>query len=391
MLSRRRSSSRRNGLTLLLLSVLATVPSILRGAPSAFAKDPPGTPSGSAPTPPPPPPRICNGVDAAVMTQLNADLAANDVLVVSYGVAGSSPCLHGRPDAPSICLPYQYGKDSDIHPPLVPANKPIRIRIIRPEGYSGQIAADGTPQESATAIAGSASPLGSRLQGNAEPHLAGSSYACIVETWDLAPRAPGAVKITASLLDPNGGTYKASSHVVELIVEGVYVGAIRVGIGAIVPFGQWSAQNGGPTYGVSSYSIRNSPQGGSAIYRDSWSPAELELVGGYTAFLSKRKLSNLGEPGFGLFGGLGLLAVAPASGSVTGLTSGYLGLEFSWRGLSFLGVGGVRRETVLLDGYHVGTHVASGANITGTGYVPAIGLVVGFTSDVLKIPGTYVH
>jgi hypothetical protein len=104
-----------------------------------------------------------------------------------------------------------------------------------------------------------------------------------------------------------------------------------------------------------------------------------------------RRLTALGDGGWGLFGGLGLVAVSPSSGNVTGLTSAYLGLEYSYHGFGALLVGGIRRETVLASGYEVNTHVAAGTPVPTTMTVaPAAGIVLNVTSDVLKIPGTFV-
>jgi hypothetical protein len=200
--------------------------------------------------------------------------------------------------------------------------------------------------------------------------------------WSVAPRAAGGMKITTQLTNLDGDVYKPSQHVSELVVEAMYIGALRFGVAAVVPF----AQNG-RGWGTSTYVVRPVSTGGNAIYEDSWAPAEIELVGGYTAFFSRRRLSALANGGWGLFGGLGLAAVSPATGNVTGLTSAYVGLERSWNGLQVLLLAGLRREPVLSSAYHVGDHVASGTILTGSEVLPAAGIMLGFTSDVLRIQG----
>jgi hypothetical protein len=287
------------------------------------------------------------------------------VLIVSYDKADRTPV---------IVLPRRTKDDRSSGLGTIKTNTRLRVIVLRPPQYPAQVVVDGAAaQLSGTSIVGS---TGTPTGGARE------TEACREDEWSLAPRASGAIKITTQLTDSSGNVYKSSAHVSEILVETQYVGAIRVGIGVVFPLDQ------NPTgFGTSVYSVRASPQGGNQIYRDSWTLADLELIGGYTAFLGDRGLSELGKPSFGLFGGLGLIAVSPNSGNVTGLTSGYVGLEFSYQGLQLLPLFGVRRETALLGSYQVGNHVAAGATVTGTAFFPVVAIMVGFTSDVLKIPG----
>jgi hypothetical protein len=203
----------------------------------------------------------------------------------------------------------------------------------------------------------------------------GDGDPCVTDVWSFAPRKEGVVNITTSLTG-----YAPSERTSEIIVEGRYVGAIRVGVAGVVPFGQNPA---GP--GISTYGIHSSPAGGNQIYKDSWTLADLELVAGYTAFLSPRRLTKMSQVGLGWFGGIGILSVSPASGNVNALNSVYTGLELSAGGFQAMFLGGFRRETELSSGYKVGDHAPAGASITSTAVLPVAAVMIGFTSDAFKI------
>ena len=214
---------------------------------------------------------------------------------------------------------------------------------------------------------------------------------CVFDDWVIGPRAPGAFSVTTSLIDSTGAEQKTTTRVTELVVETQYMGAIRVGVGMIVPFGQNSSVSS--RAGIATYSARPSPNGGSAIFRDTWSPFDLELIAGYSAFLSKdpRTSTKLSDGGWGLFSGVGILSVSSTTGNVTGLTSAYIGPEWSYHGFAAILLAGIKRVIVLSEGYEVGSQLAPGSSVpTSTTYRFAAGLLLSYTSDVFKFAGSSV-
>ncbi len=161
----------------------------------------------------------------------------------------------------------------------------------------------------------------------------------------FAPRLPGKANLTATL--SRGDTQDV--QVVEFIVEPTYVGAVRLGVSALF---------GGATdrgYGVRE--VAGSKQ--QEVVVTSKHKADLELVLGYSAYLSPRGYANASVFRFEPYVGVGLLNDSPTG--LQTLKSLHAGIE--WEPSANFGIaltGVVRRVTRLADGVHVGSPVSGG-------------------------------
>jgi hypothetical protein len=326
-------------------------------------------------------------VSDELRNKVNGWCTAGKDLVLSYGTTSSPISLQGfgSVTSPASCVPGTSGVG------ILDPNSGLHVRVIRPREYHSSVSSPNPVQVTALGIersAGPPMPEVRKAQAQASRKPPGE---CQVDEWYLGPRAPGPFTVATSLVNSKGEEQKVTTHVTELVVETQYMGAIRVGVGMIVPFGQNSSVSS--KAGVATYSVRPSPNGGSAIYRDTWSPFDLDLIAGYTAFLhpGPRRTTQLGKPGWGLFSGLGILSVSSTTGNIIGLPSAYLGLEFSWRGFAAILLAGAKRVTLLPDGYEVGSPIAPGSSVpTSTAYRFATGLLLSYTSDVFKFAGSSV-
>ncbi len=250
-------------------------------------------------------------------------------------------------------------------------NTPLVVYVAAPAAANVQVKTSATAKLIGPQIEPKAGPPGAKAFG-AKP-------SCRIHRLVLQPRPPGVFTVTTELYDAAGNADKQTTQTLEILVEQEYAGAIRVGVGFITPFADRDS-SGNIAGGTASYSVRDG-----LVYRDGWSPVDLELIAGYTQFLSKQRLTELGKFHMGLFAGLGLLKVSPGGGKVQALTSAYLGWEFAIGGFTFTPVVGVRRAIVLAHGLKVGDYVGSSTSITTTQFVPALGLTLGYTANALPI------
>jgi hypothetical protein len=290
------------------------------------------------------------------------------------------------PNHPVICT----GHWADRRPFQLEPNTSARVIVIRGAGsdWTSHVTASGDPQLAPQQILGAdgkPGPLaGFSALGASSPAQAPDRSAhdtCLSDVWTIAPRA-GGFHIAVALVDEKGTSYGPSERPIEVIVDQKYIGAIRVGIGATIPYDGRS-----DTFGTSVYGVHQAANGASVINRDSWSPLDLDLIAGYTAFFAPahRSVLELGGPGF--FFGSGLLSVSPSTGNVTAITSAYGGFEYSLGGMQFMALIGVHRENAIAAPYHDGQTVASSASVNATSYEPSFGVMFGYTADVFKIPG----
>ena len=190
-----------------------------------------------------------------------------------------------------------------------------------------------------------------------------------IEEKYFAPRLPGQANLTVTLKRAGEDTV----HTVEFVVEPVYVGAVRLGVAVLF---------GGATdraYGARS--VGGSKQ--SEVVATTSQKADIELVLGYSAYLSPRGYANPDWLRFEPYAGIGVLNDS-ASGLQT-LKSFHAGVE--WEPSANFGValtGVVRRVTRLADGLRVGSPV--------TGDVPTvqradlgIGLVFNLSPEFFRV------
>jgi hypothetical protein len=313
-----------------------------------------------------------------------------DVLIVSYaqsGVGKVDGCdlSNASYAAPGSCLPKAKGRSE--RSALLPTNEPIDVVVVFPGTYHSKVSATGNVQASNPVVQGPSLPRtpGAAAGGGGPPPPPN----CAVQRWHLGPRAAGPAVVTTSLTTPAGEDVKGSAYTIELAIETKYVGAIRVGLGMSF------ASFGSGTWGGSrSYGVRQEPDGRSIVHQDSEPFGNYEIVAGYSAFIintdgdvGSRPASHLTDLGVSFFAGLGVVSVS-STGTVNGLTSAYVGPEFSLGGVAIQGLVGVRRDTVPADGYPVGTYVPASFSLpTQNEYYFAAGVAVSVTSDIFKIAG----
>jgi hypothetical protein len=301
------------------------------------------------------------------------------VIVISYGHAlppnAESDCdpTGGDPSRPVECLPWT-GTGDGRGAYFLP-NHSLTVYVVLPS-------TDGTrptylSSVTATPNAGTSPPGIVPASTTAKLGAAvGAGATCVVDEYVLAPRPAGPFTVAASLTDKAGKAIAGSSHAIELVVETVYIGAVRVSLGLSFP-----------TVGARSWSVRSTSGGGTAIYEDAYSPAVFEVMAGYTAFFASATGRKLAHLRVGWYSGLGVVSSTPPSGNLTVFDAAYTGLEFSGAGFSLQFLAGIRRDTVLANGFQVGSHVSGTSVPTTTTFDFAPGIALGFTSDVFKIAG----
>lgn len=332
-----------------------------------------------------PPPSTCSlspEVTAALLKEdtllvLHSNISRSDGATIQDAATPACAFADGRLSSPVACLPYIHGGGRVIS---YRPNKHLSVYVVHADSDPPQYAssASATPTQALT-------PMG--VIPAKPPGLVGIAAVapCVVDRYQFAPRAPGAFTITTQLQGRDGKTVPGSLRGVELVVESVYVGAIRISAALTFPVG-----------GVHAWSVQPT-KGGSAIHEDGYSPMAFELVAGYTWFFpcSRPTTRTLSNVHWGWFNGLGLVSVAPVSSISSGITvfsSLYSGLEVSGGGLALEVLPlGVRRGTDLASPYTVGQHVAAGSSVpTTTGFHYAFALAVSMSSDVFKVAGATV-
>jgi hypothetical protein len=351
--------------------------------------------------------------------QLNADVTAANafaperpVLIISYARTNFfAPWLlqcndyspvrqavqFGYVDEPAICIlgEHHRRKSTGLGHPYFPPGVPLIVYVIHEPRVDAAVTASqvqgltslqvlpGTGAVTITSAAQSNNSLSSLANGSsmrAPKRTDGDD--CILDRYELAPRASGPFTVLSDLLDEKGAVVPGSPRSLEMLIDQSYIGAVRLGVAFSFS-----------TYGSRSFGVHQSANGGSAIYQDSYSPAAFELLAGYTAFLPTRYASEVrcsiwDCPVPSPFFGIGVVSATP-TGTFNVLTSAYVGAEVQMGPLTLqLLPIGVRRDTVLADGFRVGTPVPATATVPTTTklhYAPAFALTV--DGDIFKIAG----
>lgn len=190
-----------------------------------------------------------------------------------------------------------------------------------------------------------------------------------VEDKLFAPRLPGKANLTVTLTRGE----KQDVQVVEFLVEPVYVGAVRLGVAMLA---------GGATdrgYGVRK--VAGSSQ--QEVVVTSRHKADLELVLGYSAYLSPRGYANASIFRVEPYVGIGVLNDSPTG--LQTLKSLHAGVE--WEPSANFGIaltGVVRRVTRLADGVQVGSPV-TGSAPTQEQVDLGVGLVFNLSPEFFRV------
>jgi hypothetical protein len=197
----------------------------------------------------------------------------------------------------------------------------------------------------------------------------------VVSVISFAPRLPGPADIKIKQME--GG--KETSYTVELVVEETYIGAVRLGVSAVI--------KGAVDREYSAQARPGSQQ--AEIVAKSTGPVDLELVLGFAPYL----FDFIEEDGraavtgcrrcFAPYVGLGLLNQSATSLEL--LKSLHFGLEWEFApSFSVAGTFVVRRVTRLATGFEVGSPVGTDVPTT-MGYSLGCGLVFNFSPEFFKV------
>lgn len=203
-----------------------------------------------------------------------------------------------------------------------------------------------------------------------EDKTARADYA--IAEQDFAPRTPGQANLTITLR--RDGQTTDEVHTVEFIVEQTYLGAVRLGLGAV----------GGHAVDRA-YEARS--VGGSSqkeIAAKTRQDVDLELVLGYSAYLSPRGYVTGCYPWcFGPYVGVGILNQGATA--LETLKSLHAGLEWEPTPNFAIALTGVaRRVTRLADGYQVGSPVGDDVP-TVTRYELGYGVVFSLSPEFFRV------
>jgi hypothetical protein len=184
-----------------------------------------------------------------------------------------------------------------------------------------------------------------------------------IEEQEFGPRLPGTANLTVTTKRPN---QEDQTRVVEFLVEQTYLGAVRLGISAV--FG------GAVDRGYEARSVGGARQ--AEIVATSTEAVNLEVVLGYSAYLTPRSYANTNWFRFEPYVGIGVLNDSPTG--IQTLKSLYAGIEWEPTPNFAIALTGVaRRVTRLQNGLRVGSPV--------TGEVPTaqtIGLGAGLVFNL---------
>jgi hypothetical protein len=165
-----------------------------------------------------------------------------------------------------------------------------------------------------------------------------------VTEQEFGPRLPGTANLTISMQRP--GQAEPASRVVEFLVEQTYLGAVRLGVAVV--FG------GAVDRGYEARQVSGSPQ--AEVVATTKQTANLELVLGYSAYLTPRAYANTNWFRFEPYVGIGVLNDSPTG--LETLKSLHAGIEWEpTPNFAIALTGVVRRVTRLQDGIHVGSPV----------------------------------
>lgn len=209
-----------------------------------------------------------------------------------------------------------------------------------------------------------------------------------VSAYSFAPRKVGTADIRVQLLD-RGKQSVLDELNVEVLVEQTYIGALRIGIGAVLGNAVDRAYVAQKTGGSGQYQLATTTQ----------SVADPELVLGFApfvldAFSGGRRYS--GDMSFGSllrrlspFFGVGVLTQAPTG--IDAFKSFYFGGELELAPSFSIAVTGVlRRVTRPGEGLDIGSPLPDENVPTRTGYDLGWAVVVNLTPDFLRLSSTTV-
>ncbi|MCK6506992.1 hypothetical protein L6R53_27070 [Myxococcota bacterium] len=157
-------------------------------------------------------------------------------------------------------------------------------------------------------------------------------------------------KLGALVVEVGNSPSAAEVRVADMVVEGSYVGVLRLGIGMGLTLVADSDYTTGEALAVEA-------EGTLVVQEASRGPAKLDLLTGYTHYFSRRATSS-SNPSVGLTGGLSLASFSDA-GEVEALDMAYVGLEWGWKEYGLAATFTLRRGELLRDGLVVGQAVHS--------------------------------
>lgn len=191
---------------------------------------------------------------------------------------------------------------------------------------------------------------------------------------EWGPPKPGVHTLTLTMKAKAPATDDATK--IDITVDEVYAGAIRLGVGAV--FGGARDRT---------FTAQALPGSGQAeITTSDGGRMDAELVLGASVFFDKGGRSyNIGEPGhWAPYFGIGLLNQSQSGFEL--LKSIHLGLEYEISrqfSIAFTLVG--RKVTRLADGLDVGDPISTMTVPTRTGYEVGVGVVVNLSPEFLKV------
>jgi len=202
-----------------------------------------------------------------------------------------------------------------------------------------------------------------------------------ISVFTFAPRQSGHADLT---ITGTGGA-PADTMTVELEVDTLYWGSVRVGLGTLFDVGNiWNG------YSIGTFAGSNQPE-----IRQSHNAVGFELVNAFAPYL----LDLLTCPGrgrsytggcnrwFAPYIGFGLVGAGPAQ-NIQALSSFHFGVELEFAQSFSVALTFVERRTqALADGYHVGSPVSGGmsvADVTRDAWQPGMALVVNATPSFLQ-------
>ncbi|MCC7540611.1 MAG: hypothetical protein IT379_30630 [Deltaproteobacteria bacterium] len=217
---------------------------------------------------------------------------------------------------------------------------------------------------------GSGAPVASREEERDETE----SGDLAVSTFRFVPRRPGVIDLGVKLDDVPTRSF-------ELIVDARFLGAIRLGIGAV-------------TFGAVDRAYRSSLQPGSMqseITAERFDDVDLELVLGFSLFVF-----DMIEGGRGYLDGpnylfapyLGLGLIGEGAGGTRALTSLWTGFEIEITPSSSIALGVVlRRVTRLAGGFDVGDAVDADTRFTTSRIGVGLGILINVSPEFARVAG----
>jgi hypothetical protein len=191
-----------------------------------------------------------------------------------------------------------------------------------------------------------------------------------IEEQEFAPRLPGTANLSVTVKRPG---QDEEVRVVEFLVEQTYVGAVRLGVAVV--FG------GAVDRDYESRAVSGSQQ--SEVVATSTQDANLELVLGYSAYLTPRSYANTNWLRFEPYVGIGLLNDGPTG--LETLKSLHAGIEWEpTPNFAIALTGVVRRVNRLQDDLRVGSPV-SGSIPTGETIGLGAGVVFNLSPEFFRV------